>query len=283
MPGRLRARKDYPDSRCLVATNYSDVPKLVGSREHAIAIKLSVHESKSEECVHMLLLPVTYVIYYAPLAIAENESCITNVSYCMTERSSEYVVTVEGLQPHTHYIFRAALETAYNQRLEIPALPGPHAVFKTKAKAPDSVGKVMVEAFSPEEIMVTFDAIMGQEYEVHWRGDKSSSGPLRPYVNKSKKAEIMISKLYPNTKYEISLITYSCTKSTVAVGPCGRRFLLTYTWENPSKVVGELWQPFIPKELRGVIEEEEAGERTSIGERFVTLPYQVMHPRTLFP
>ena len=44
------------------------------------------------------------------------------------------VVNVDKLKPFTQYYFRAAVETVYNQRLGILSLPGPAAVFKTKAK-----------------------------------------------------------------------------------------------------------------------------------------------------
>lgn len=44
------------------------------------------------------------------------------------------MITVEGLEPFTHYVFRVAAETVYNIRLGQMPYPGPEAVFKTKAK-----------------------------------------------------------------------------------------------------------------------------------------------------
>lgn len=44
------------------------------------------------------------------------------------------MITVEGLEPFTHYVFRVAAETVYNTRLGQTPYPGPEAVFKTKAK-----------------------------------------------------------------------------------------------------------------------------------------------------
>lgn len=44
------------------------------------------------------------------------------------------MITVEGLEPFTRYVFRVAAETVYNIRLGQVPYPGPEAVFKTKAK-----------------------------------------------------------------------------------------------------------------------------------------------------
>ncbi|XP_066980698.1 proto-oncogene tyrosine-protein kinase ROS isoform X4 [Macrobrachium rosenbergii] len=202
------ATQPMPEANCLVVSNYSKTPELGGSGEYAIAVKLTVPETESEDCMTMTLLPVIYIVYYGPVMPTGSDSCLTNVSYCQQVKSMSSVITVNGLQPYKEYYFRAAVETAYNQRLGIVSLPGPAEVFKTKAKAPDSVGKVTVEALSPEEIVLKFNAVKDQEYEIHWQGE-AGSGQIRPEFNSSGEVDRKINKLYPNSKYEVWVRVYS--------------------------------------------------------------------------
>lgn len=69
--------------------------------------------------------------------------------------------------------------------------------------APESVGKVTAVPLSPEEIEVSFEASEGQIYEVHWQGGGTTSGPIRPEVNSTRRIQNRIDKLHPNTKYEV--------------------------------------------------------------------------------
>ncbi|KAK3864124.1 hypothetical protein Pcinc_030164 [Petrolisthes cinctipes] len=204
------ATQPLPGFECLVAANYSHAPNLVGSRETAIAIKLTAGITRHSQCGAASLPPLTYVLYYGPVTHNEENSCSSNVTFCQQVRSQNHVITVEGLEPYTRYMFRVAAETVYNTRLGQISFPGPVAIFKTKAKAPESVGQVTAEAVSPEEIDVRFEAVAGQAYEIHWQKGTISFGPLRPpHVNQTQWIKETIKKLVPNTKYDVWVRVYS--------------------------------------------------------------------------
>lgn len=66
------------------------------------------------------------------------------------------------------------------------------------------------EAVSPEEIDVRFEAVAEQAYEIHWQKGTISYGPLRPpYVNQTQWIKETITKLVPNTKYDVWVRVYS--------------------------------------------------------------------------
>ncbi|XP_045603691.1 proto-oncogene tyrosine-protein kinase ROS isoform X2 [Procambarus clarkii] len=203
------ATQPMPEPECLVPSNYSEAPTLAGSRETTIAIKLVAPESKENECRSITSPPVTYILYYAPVSHNESISCSTDITHCHHVRRMENVITVNGLQPYTRYVFRSAVETVYNKRLGIKSVAGPVAIYKTKAKAPESVGEVTAVPLSPEEIEVSFKAIEGQMYEVHWKGGDSNSGPIHPQFNSTQRIKTTISRLHPNTKYEVWVRVYS--------------------------------------------------------------------------
>lgn len=71
--------------------------------------------------------------------------------------------------------------------------------------APESVGKITAEVLSPEEIDVSFESEADQVYEIHWQGEASSAGPLRFHVNSTGRFQKKITKLSPNTKYEVGM------------------------------------------------------------------------------
>ncbi|XP_042893267.1 proto-oncogene tyrosine-protein kinase ROS-like [Penaeus japonicus] len=206
------ATQPMPEPDCLITSNYTSLPELAGSQETAIAIKLKVPEVKEDVCGSLPLPPVMYTIYYAPVSHSDEGSCAMDVKNCRQRRSTNNVITVDGLQPFTRYVFRASIETVYNNRLGIVSLASPSAIFKTKAKAPESVGKITAEALSPEEIDVSFEAEADQLYEIHWQGETSSSGPLRFHVNATGRFQKKITKLSPNTKYEVWVRVYSKDK-----------------------------------------------------------------------
>ena len=85
------------DAECLVFSNYSEVPVLAGSREYAIAVKLTVPETNHEDCMPMSLLPLIYVVYYAPVVHTDSESCQTNVSLCQQIVSASVYRKLNGL------------------------------------------------------------------------------------------------------------------------------------------------------------------------------------------
>ncbi|XP_071513555.1 proto-oncogene tyrosine-protein kinase ROS isoform X2 [Panulirus ornatus] len=203
------ATQPMPDTECLVTSNYTNKPKLVGSRETAIAIMLLAPEAKSDGCRSITLPPVTYILYYAPVSDSNSTSCSINTTHCQLMKSMDNVITVNELQPYTEYIFRSAVETVYNQRLGIKSFPGPSSEFKTKDKAPKSVDKVTAMALSPEEIEVSFKPHEEQLYEIRWRGGGSTFGPIRPEVNSTQEIKCRIDKLHPNTKYEFWVRTSS--------------------------------------------------------------------------
>ncbi|XP_042220290.1 proto-oncogene tyrosine-protein kinase ROS-like isoform X2 [Homarus americanus] len=204
------ATQPMPDSECLVASNYTEAPKLEGSSETTIAISLTAPEVKPNNCRSVTLPPLTYILYYAKETHTKSPSCSDDVLSCRhILRSMENIIKVVGLQPYTRYVFRSAIETVYNKRLGITSVAGPVAKYNTKDKAPESVDNVTAKALSPEEIQVCFEVIKGYMYEVHWQGGDSSAEPIRPYVNATHRIDTTITKLQPNTKYEVWVTVYN--------------------------------------------------------------------------
>ncbi|KAK8385153.1 hypothetical protein O3P69_012149 [Scylla paramamosain] len=207
------ATQPLPAASCLVMRNYTRPPKLVGSSETAIGLELSPPLPLTPDCGPVSLPPPTFVLYYSPepdVEGKESRGCAVDATKCWVKRTADPIMKVEDLQPYTHYVFRAAVETVYNQRLGLPSHPGPPMVCRTKAKAPEGVGEVTTEALSPEEVRVSFQAAAGEDYEVHWRGGGSTAGPLRPPPPPtSQRLLVTIPHLSPNTKYEVWVKVFS--------------------------------------------------------------------------
>ncbi|KAG0723722.1 Proto-oncogene tyrosine-protein kinase ROS [Chionoecetes opilio] len=165
------ASQPLPATSCLVMRNYTHPPKLVGSSETAIGLELRSPQPLAPDCGPVSLPPPTYLLYYSPIpdpgldlaGEEEEETCKGDIKKCQVKRSADPIITVEDLQPYTHYVFRAAVETVYNQRLGLPSHPGPPTLYRTKAKAPESVGEVTAQALSPEEVQVGFLSVAGRD------------------------------------------------------------------------------------------------------------------------
>ncbi|CAL4065204.1 unnamed protein product, partial [Meganyctiphanes norvegica] len=204
-----------PDPECLTPSNYSEIPKLIGNTEVTIALELKPPTDKNrEECWSWLMPSVEYVVFYGPVSNLHESSCSNDVESCQVQRSMSNIVKVDGLIPFTQYVFYVAAETIYNKKLNISSSPGPPVVFKTKAKAPDSVRSVTAYAMSPEEIRVSFKpSKVGLSYQVHYIESKSRDRSWNlPTKDQNSTTDIVItdiSKLQPNTLYEVWVRVHS--------------------------------------------------------------------------